>query len=241
MGDSGRRNGWLSLTLAGLAGVGIGAAAMMYFGGGAGDARVARIVEETIMDRPEILPKAMEELERRQAAAAVAPRRADFERAYSGAWAGAEDGDVTLVAFFDYACGYCRRSNEALDRLLAEDPNLKIVWRELPVLGPDSQQAAYVSLAAAEQGKFRPFYQALFDAGPPSQGNIARAVSQTGVQPGAPSEAHRAELSRNVELATLVRATGTPTFVVGDRVMHGAVPYEELKEAVDAARGRRDS
>jgi protein-disulfide isomerase len=181
----------------------------------------------------------MEELERRQAAAAVTPRRAQFETPFAGAWAGAADGDVVLVAFFDYACGYCRQSNAALDRLLAEDPKLKVVWRELPVLGPGSEQAAFTSLAAAEQGRFRPFYQALFAAGRPTPETIANAAAQAGVQTGAPTPAYRAELARNGELATLIRATGTPTFVVGDQVLHGALPYDELKQAVETARGRR--
>jgi protein-disulfide isomerase len=193
------------------------------------------------MAEPEILPKAMEELERKQSSAAVGPRRAQFETPFAGAWAGAADGDVVLVEFFDYACGYCRQSNEAIDRLLAEDPKLKVVWRELPVLGPESAQAAYVSLAAAEQGRFLPFYQALFAAGSPSPETIARAAAQTGVQAGAASPAHRAELARNVELASLIRATGTPTFVVGEQVLHGAVPYEELKEAIADARAGRGS
>jgi protein-disulfide isomerase len=132
-------------------------------------------------------------------------------------------------------CGYCRQSNEALDRLLAEDPKLKVVWRELPVLGPASEQAAYASLAAAEQGKYRPFYQALFAAGRPSPESITSAAARAGVQPAAPTPAQRAELARNAQLATLIRATGTPTFVVGDQVLHGALPYEELKQAIDEA------
>jgi protein-disulfide isomerase len=196
-------------------------------------------VRNTIMANPEILPEAMEALQRKQAAAAVGPRKAQFETPFAGAWAGAADGDVVLVAFFDYACGYCRQSNEALDRLLAEDPRLKVVWRELPVLGPGSEQAAYVSLAAAEQGKFRPFYQALFAAGRPTPETISSAAAQAGVQAPAPSPAHRAELARNGQLATAIGATGTPTFVVGDQVLHGALPYEELKAAVDQARERR--
>ena len=240
--DGGRRGGgWLNLILAAVAGLAIGAAAMLYFRGPASDARIAQGVRDTLMAEPEILPKAMEELERKQSAAAVGPRRAQFEAPYAGAWAGAADGDVVLVEFFDYACGYCRQSNEAIDRLLAEDPKLKVVWRELPVLGPGSQQAAYASMAAAEQGRFVPFYQALFAAGPPTPQTIAQAAAQAGVQPGDPTPAHRAELTRNVELASLIRATGTPTFVVGDEVLHGAVPYEELKQAIADAREARGS
>jgi len=234
-----RGGGWLSLVLAGLAGIAIGVAIMLFARGPASDERIAEVVRDTLMAQPELVPQAMQELERRQAASAVAPRRADFERPYAGAWAGAEDGDVVLVEFFDYACGYCRQSNEAIERLLVEDPRLKIVWRELPVLGPASEQAAYASLAAAEQGKFRPFYQALFAAGRPTPETISQAAARAGIQPGAANPAHRAELMRNVELANLIRANGTPTFVVGEQVLHGAVPYEELKAAVARARGQR--
>lgn len=242
MSNSGAtKSSWLLLGLGLLAGLAIGVAAMLFMRAPASDERIAQVVRETLTEQPELVPQALQELERRQAAGAVAPRRAQFETPYAGAWAGAADGDVTLVGFFDYACGFCRQSNAAIDRLLAEDERLKVVWRELPVLGPGSEQAAYASLAAAEQGKFRAFYQALFAAGRPTPETIRQAAAQSGVQPGPPNQTHQAELMRNVELANLIRANGTPTFVVGDQVLHGAVPYEELKQAVDRARAQRES
>ena len=234
-----RGGGWLLIILASVAGVAIGVAAMLLLRAPAGHAHVEEVVHNYIMANPEILPEAMQVLEQRQAAAAIGPRRAQLETPFGGAWAGARDGDVVLVEFFDYACGYCRVTNSAVSQLLAEDPRLKVVWRELPVLGPESQQAAVASLAAAEQGRFRPFYDALFAAGRPTQETIAQAQAQAGVRPSQPSAAHRQELARNVELASLIRATGTPTFVVGDQVMHGAVGYEALKEAVVRARAAR--
>ena len=239
--DKGRAGGWLTLALAAVAGIATGALAMFLIGGGVSDDRIARVVRDTIMERPELLPEAMEELGRREAAAAVAPRRAQFETPYAGAWAGAADADVILVEFFDYSCGYCRQSNAVIDRLLQEDPKLKVVWRELPVLGPNSERAAYASLAAAEQGKFRPFYQALFASGAPTPDSIARAMAAAGVQQGELNQERQAEIMRNVELARLVRASGTPTFIVGDRVFPGAVPDEQLKEAIDEARERQES
>lgn len=240
MSDKGERraSGWMGLAIAGVAGIAIGALVMLLLGGGIGDERIKRVVREALLEQPEILPEAMAELNRKEAAAAIGPRRAEFETPYQGAWAGAEDGDVVLVEFFDYACGYCRQSNAAIDRLLAEDPRLKVVWRELPVLGPASQEAALASLAAADQRKFRPFYQAVFAAGRPTPDTIRAAMAQAGVQPAAPSQAHQTEIQRNVELASLVRASGTPTFVVGEKIFHGAVPYEQLKEAIDEARAR---
>lgn len=235
-----RRGGfWLPILLAAVAGIAIGVAAMLWLRGSASDARVEQVVHNYIMDHPEILPEAMEVLEQRQAAAAIGPRRAQLETPFGGAWAGAQDGAVVLVEFFDYACSFCRATNPIVSRLLAEDPRLKVVWRELPVLGPESQQAALASLAAAEQGRFRQFYDALFAAGRPSADAIAEAQARAGVRPAEPSAAHRQELARNLELANLIRATGTPTFVVGDQILHGAVGYEALRQAIARARERR--
>ena len=227
--------GWPVIALAVVAGAALGGLGMTLARGGEGGPSPAA-VRAAIMADPQMLPDAMEELQRREAAAAIGPQRAALERPYSGAWAGAADGDVTLVTFFDYACGFCRQSNAALARLLAEDPRLKVVYRELPVLGPESRTAALASLAAADQGRYRSFYDARFAAGRPTPETIARAQAAAGVQPAAPSDAHNEEIARNAELATRIRANGTPTFVVGDQVLHGAVGYEALKAAVAQAR-----
>jgi protein-disulfide isomerase len=197
------------------------------------------IVHNYILDHGEILPKAMERLEQRLAASAVSQRRAEFERPWHSAWAGAADGDVVLVEFFDYACGYCRISNPVVERLIREDPRLKVVWRELPVLGPDSQAAAYVSLGAARQGRFRAFHDRLFALGRPSEGAVAQAVQETGISREAATAEASAELTRNGELFRSISGTGTPTFVVGDRVLQGAVGYDALKAAIAEARARR--
>jgi hypothetical protein len=234
-----KKGAWASMAVAGLLGVGLGAGGIVLLrGGGMSEDRVGEIVHNYLMTNPELLPAAMDELEHKQAASAIGPRRAQFETPYGGAWAGARDADVTLVEFFDYSCGYCRASNATIDRLLAEDPKLRVVWRELPVLGPDSQQAALVSLRAAEQGKFRDFFHAVYAGGRPTADVLARAQAAAGVQPGPVTDAHRQELTRNMELANLVRASGTPTFVVGDRVLNGALPYEQIKQAIADARAR---
>ena len=199
------------------------------------------IVHNYILDHGEILPKAMERLEQRQAASAVTRQRAVLERPWHGAWAGAANGDVVLVEFFDYACSFCRASNPDVERLIREDPRLKVVWRELPVLGPDSQAAAYVSLGAARQGRFRQFHDRMFALGRPTESVVAQAVRETGVGREAESAEARAELARNIELARSIGATGTPTFVIGDQVLQGAVGYDALRAAIATARARRAS
>ncbi len=221
--------GWKTALAAGLIGALIGGGAVAYAS--------RQSVRDYLLENPEILPLAMERLQNRTAARAVAANRAALETPFAGAWAGAADGDVVLVEFFDYACGYCRASNPDVERLLAEDPRLKVVWREFPVLGPESEQAAVASLAAAEAGRFREFHDTLFAAGRPTEASIAAALARAGVAPAALTEAYRAELERNFEIARSIGASGTPTFVVGDQILQGAVGYEALKDAIAEARG----
>jgi protein-disulfide isomerase len=210
-------------------------------GGGRGKGEIEQIVRGYILEHPEILQEASERLQRREAGRAVEANRAAFETPFAGAWAGAEDGDVTLVEFFDYACGYCRKSNADVDRLLKEDPKLKVVWREWPVLGADSERAAVASLAAARQGVYRQFFDRLFASGRPTEAALLSAQQAVGVSPQAVAQLQaspevRAELTKNYQLAQTIGATGTPTFVVGDQVLQGAVGYQALKEAIAEAR-----
>lgn len=201
-------------------------------------ARIEGVVRDYILAHPEILPEAMALLQERQMAKVIDANREAFEKPFASAWAGAEQGDVVLVEFFDYACGFCRKSNADIDRLLKEDPNLKVVWRELPVLGADSQAAAMASLAAARQGQFREFYDRLFDKGRPVPAAVQQVQTELGVRAGTASGAFDAELDKNFQLARAINASGTPTFVVGDKVLQGAVGYDALKQAIDAARSR---
>ena len=119
-------------------------------------AAIEQVVREYILTHPEILPEAMRNLEARENKKIVDENRAKIEKPYAGAWEGAADADVTLVQFFDYACTYCRASRPDVDRLLAEDKKLKVVYRELPILGTQSLDAALASLAVAEQGNYGP-------------------------------------------------------------------------------------
>ena len=228
--EPGRRglSGWAGAVAAGVAGALIGGGAIAWMDRDS--------VRDYLLANPEIIPEAMERLEAREASKVVAANRKAIETPFAGAWAGARDGDVVLVEFFDYACGFCRKSNADIDRLLEEDPKLKVVWREWPVLGPDSEAAARVSLAAAQAGRYRVFYDRLFAAGRPTPEALAEAQRAAGVSGAVDAAAADAELARNYQLARALGATGTPTFVVGDRVLQGAVGYDALKEAVEEAR-----
>jgi protein-disulfide isomerase len=225
--------GWKLAVTAALLGAAVGAGGVALGSGS--------LFRSYLLEHPEVIPEAMQRLQDREAAKSVAANRSAIETPYAGAWAGARDGDVVLVEFFDYACTFCRKSNPDVARLLAEDPKLKVVWRDWPVLGPDSEAAAHVSLAAAQQGKFKPFHDALFAEGRPTPDAVARAALAAGVDPVAAeklraSPAATQELARNYQLANQLKASGTPAFVVGDQVLQGAVGYEALKEAIAEAR-----
>ena len=202
-------------------------------------AAIEKIVREYILSHPEILPEAMENLRARELATVVAANRTTIETPFAGAWEGAADADVTIVQFFDYNCGYCRKSLSDIDRLLAADRKLRVVYRELPVLGPASENAARVSLAAAKAGKYASFHRAVYAAGQPEPRAVERIAKGLGIDLAFASDpAVQAEINTNLNLARPLQITGTPAWVVGDRVLSGAVGYDALKEAVAAARAR---
>jgi len=205
-------------------------------------AAIEKIVREYILEHPEILPEAMTKLQEREVAKAIVANRAAIETPFAGSWEGAKDGDVTLVEFFDYACGYCRASLPDVDRLLKDDPRLKIVYREFPVLGPDSEAAARVSLAAAKAGKYGAFHRALYAAGRPEARTVARVAQQFGLDTSfAESTEARDEIARNLELQRALNLNGTPSWVIGNRVLAGAVGYDALRSAIAEARAGKTS
>lgn len=237
--------GGFGMFAAALAGVLVGGVAVALatgqFGPDPDRARVEAIVRDYVLAHPEILPEAMRRLQERDVAKTIAANRAAYVTPFGSAWAGAKDADVVLVEFFDYACPYCRASNKDVERLLKEDPKLKVVWRELPVLGPDSVAASHVSLAAALKGKFRAFHDKLFSLGRPSEANVAAAAKEVGLDPAEIANMKnlpdlQTEIETNYELARGVNASGTPTFVIGDKAYSGAVGYDVLKQAIAEAR-----
>jgi protein-disulfide isomerase len=199
----------------------------------------SRIVRHGLLSDPRILSDTIDALRDAQYAPVLAANRAAIETPFGSSWKGAPQPQVTLVEFYDYACPYCKASNPHLDRLLQEDKGLRIVYRELPILGPDSLTAARVSLAASKAGRFAQFHDALWAAGRPAPETIATAAQSAGVAPAPPSDPLiEAELKRNFTLAGQLGATGTPLFVVGDTVLNGAVGYAALKQAIAQARAK---
>lgn len=208
-------------------------------------AQIEAVVREYILAHPEIIPEAINRMREKQSSDAYAANRAALETPFASAWAGAEKGDVTLVMFSDYACGYCRSSVPDVERLLAEDKGLKVVWREIPILGPGSEVAAKASLAAAEQGAFMTFHKQMFAAGRPDGNKVSSVLRSLQldlgrVQKDIDSPAVAQELHKNLELVSRMdESVATPTFFVGGQMLKGAVGYPALKQAIADARAKK--
>ena len=205
-------------------------------------AAIEQVVREYILSHPEVLPEAMENLRRRESAKQLTGVKGDVEKPFPGAVLGNPDGKVTLVEFTDFACGYCKQSVEDVDALIAANKDLRVVIRELPILSPESELAARWGLAAAEQGKYGPFHRAMFAAGRPSQSTIEAVDASIGMDLDRARKFITdprvdAELSRNLELARQLGFNGTPSWVVGEEILAGAVGKDELARAIAAASG----
>lgn len=226
---------WLmTLVLAVLGGFG-GAAAWDYSGFGGHSTR------NYLLAHPEVLPEAIDRYRTQQRQAQLAPVRDQLERPFPGAVLGNPRGKVTLVEFSDYACTYCRQSVSDVKQLIAANPDLRVVVREYPILRPESADAARMALAAAEQGKYAAYHDAMYRLGPPSQQTIEQAATEAGVDLAAANKAIASGvfdsfLRSNIALAGRIGIDGTPGWVIGDRIIDGAVGEATLGQAIEEAR-----
>lgn len=234
---------WAALAVI-AAGIGGAALAAGSSGGIAGTdkAAIEKIVREYILAHPEIIPEAMTRLQNREVTQLLNSNRKDIETPFPGAVAGNPDGDVSLVVFFDYACPYCRQGHADVKRLVAADKGVRIVYRDFPVLSPASDEAAMAALSAATQGRYARFHDAMFE----NPGKVTHERTVAMVRTAGLDEVKtardltaanlKAEISRNLELGRALGLTGTPSYIVGNQILSGAVGYDKLKAAVAAAR-----
>jgi protein-disulfide isomerase len=214
---------------------------------------IEKIVREYIIAHPEVLQEAMAELEKRQ-------QTAELERARTAVAGNAEllfnsprhvvignpQGDVTLVEFFDYNCGYCKRALIDLVELIKADPKLRVVLKEFPVLGQPSVEAAQVAVAVRMQDKtgkkYLDFHQKLLSGrGQVDKAKAMSAAKEVGLdmmrlEKDMTSDEIRTSLEESFRLAEALGLNGTPSYVIGKDVVIGAVGAAALKEKVAAAR-----
>ncbi len=217
-----------------------------------GRAEMGEIIRDYLLKNPEVIEEAIrllrakrQEEERRHAEAAIA-RNGEALRAHPlSPVSGNAGGDVTVVEFFDYRCGFCKRALPAMTALLEQDPNVRVVWKEFPILGPVSDFAARAAMAADRQGRYYPFHLALMKEPELTERKVLEIAHKTGLdtarlQQDMEDPAIQAYLEETNALAREIGVSGTPAFVIGDTLVPGVVDAIRMKELVEAARSGSD-
>ncbi|MBX9642744.1 MAG: DsbA family protein [Novosphingobium sp.] len=207
------------------------------------DAEFNKRVHAYIVDHPEVLVEAAENLKSQGGKDQLADVIDAIEKPFPGAVLGNPNGTLTLVEFTDFACTYCRSSMADVEAVIAANPDLKVVIRELPIIAPTSGDAARWGLAAAEQGKYPAFHKAMFAAGRTDLASIESAARAAGLDLDRARKFIQdprvsAELEANIGFARKLGIDGTPAWVIGEELIVGAIGREGLAKAVAAARGK---
>ena len=214
---------------------------------------IGRIVRDYLIKNPEVLQEVVAEMEKRQAFAEADKHKAAIgtyrEAIFNSArqvTLGNPQGDVTLVEFFDYNCGYCKRALSDTLELLKTDQKLKIVLKELPVLGPGSAEAAQVSIAVRMQDKtgkkYLDFHQKMLSGrGQADKARALAAAREAGldvarIERDLNSDEVRQSLEESFRLAEALGLNGTPSYVIGGEVAVGAIGESALREKINIAR-----
>ena len=212
---------------------------------------IREIVIKTIKERPEIILEALRTLEAKAEAAksgaakdALKSMAADIFRHKDDPVGGNPDGDITLVEFFDYNCGFCKRAHPGIVKLLKEDGKIRYVYKEFPILGAGSLLAARAALAARDMGRYKKFSNALMESkGTLNSERIFSIAKATGLdvdklkaQIESGKDAANDIVRRNYKIAEALDINGPPAFIVGDQVIRGAAGVEVIKAAVAKAR-----
>jgi protein-disulfide isomerase len=212
---------------------------------------VEGIIRNYLIANPEIIRDAINELQRKEDSAAAEQQVAmigeNKDLIFSSSRQvvlGNPEGDVTLVEFFDYNCGYCRAAHTAMKQLIADDPNLRVVLKEFPILGDESVQAAQVAVAVllTAPDRYADFHEELITAKGAVDGERALAVAADigldveALKVKAGSDEVKANIMEVRQLATKLDLTGTPSYVTASAVVVGAVGYDNLKMEIAKAR-----
>ncbi len=212
-------------------------------------------VREYLLQNPEVILEAINILEQRNAAAEavadqelVAANAEDlFNDGYS--WVGGNpDGDITLVEFMDYRCGYCRRAVPEVDALLAEDGNIRLVIKEFPILGEASMISSRFAVATkhvAGADAYKQVHDALLEfTGEPNEVTLRRLSDGLGLETddiiaAMDSDAVSKEIAQTRELAQRMRISGTPSFVLGTELLRGYLPADQMQQIADGVRAEQ--
>ena len=209
------------------------------------DQQIKQLALEAILENPEIVMQAVgiiQQREKDRAASSANAARLQLEQDPNSPNLGNLSGDVTVVEFFDYNCPYCRKAGKTIQALLASDENVRVIYREWPILGEASVYAARAALAARTQGKYEELHWALMNGeGRATEASILKIARDLGLditklKLDMNSPAVEAHIAQSSALARNLGFTGTPAFIVGDRTAPGMLSVDEITAIIAEAR-----
>ncbi len=213
---------------------------------------IENIIHQYIMDNPKVILDAVEQMQVRAEAAKQEHVKKQLVRARDllindpdSPIGGNPNGDVTVVEFFDYRCGYCKQVYPSVMKSINADKNVRYVFKEFPILGPESVTASKVALAVSriDATKYKPFHNALMSArGSLTKSMLLKTAKDVGVDPDAVEKEMASPeiekiIRKNYDLAQSLNISGTPAFVIGEQLVPGAIDYATLEKLIAEARG----
>lgn len=213
------------------------------------DALLEQQFKDYILNHPEVIVEAIQKWQAQQQRAqaqqnkaALSARRGELFNDPDAPVGGNPAGDVTVVEFMDYNCPYCRRASPVIIRLIETDPNVRLLFKEFPILGPGSESAARAALASVRQGHYMPFHNAMMQSDQHLEEPQVLAIAE---RIGLDIERLKQDMAdpqlqqlieRNLRLARELGINGTPSFVIGDEIVPGLVDLATLQQLVEKAR-----
>lgn len=215
-------------------------------------AEIGKVIQDYIMENPKLVLDAVEkyranqeEIEAQAMLVAIKEKASEIYNDPTSPATGNPKGDVTLVEFFDYNCGYCKVAFKDVQTLVAEDKNLKVVFKDIPILGETSLLASRYALAAGKQNKYWEYHTALMSHQGAVNEGVLTKVAETvkldvkKLKADADSAEVRAKIEKNLELARALGITGTPAFIVADKALRGHYGVDALRKAISEGREKK--
>lgn len=208
------------------------------------------VIKQYLLKNPEIIREAVINLQKKEAVEAAEKSKAavhvmakELLQAPLSPVIGNPKADVTIVEFFDFRCGYCKRVAPVVQEILNTDPNVRVVFKQLPVLGQDSTYAAKAALAAHKQGKYEAFHNALIAEKTLDEKTVLALAQKLNLdviklQMDIASNEVKHEIESNLKLAEPLGINGTPGFVIGDNIAPGAMDIDGMRNFVELARNK---
>jgi len=211
-------------------------------------AEIEGIIKNYLLNHPEVMVEVSKELEKRQASMqaesnkkVIVERKASIFKAPTDFVLGNTKGEISVVEFFDYNCGWCKKAVDEVNKLTKADPQVRIVMKELPIFGENSTTAAKAAMASIRQGKYWDFHLALMKEKQVTKDNLFKIAEKVGLnvdklKADMADPAIDAALKENASLAQELGIEGTPGFIIDSRVNVGFVPAEGIKEILAEVR-----